>query len=150
MASTAAVSTSRSWLIIRTVLRVARTAASSARLPGMSRKLSGSSSSRTCASSRPQSSIALRRARRDHRPERHGEDAPDAAARRRRRPPRASSSSAVDSATALEQALDGFEGTVVAVSHDRALLRFLHVGRDGAVVALADADDAIETLAAGR
>ncbi len=58
----------------------------------------------------------------------------------------------VDSATALEQALDGFEGTVVAVSHDRALLRaldrFLHVGRDGAVVAIADAGDAIETLAA--
>ena len=29
----------------------------------------------------------------------------------------------IDSSEALEHALDGFEGTVVAVSHDRAFLR---------------------------
>ncbi|MEZ5247845.1 MAG: hypothetical protein R2713_01085 [Ilumatobacteraceae bacterium] len=41
----------------------------------------------------------------------------------------------VDSSDALERALDGFEGTVVAVSHDRAFLstfdRFLMITDDG-------------------
>ena len=43
----------------------------------------------------------------------------------------------IDSSEALEAALDGFEGTVVAVSHDRAFLRrldrFLLLAHDGAV-----------------
>ena len=43
----------------------------------------------------------------------------------------------VDSSEALESALEGFEGTVVAVSHDRAFLRrmdrFLIVHHDGSV-----------------
>ena len=46
----------------------------------------------------------------------------------------------IDSSEALEAALDGFEGTVVAVSHDRAFLRamdrFLMVLHDGSVLAL--------------
>jgi ATPase subunit of ABC transporter with duplicated ATPase domains len=58
----------------------------------------------------------------------------------------------IESAEALETALDGFEGTVVAVSHDRAFLtaldRFLHVGHDGAVTALGDARAALEALGA--
>jgi ATPase subunit of ABC transporter with duplicated ATPase domains len=58
----------------------------------------------------------------------------------------------IDSAEALETALEGFEGTVVAVSHDRAFLRrldrFLHVGRDGAVAALPDARTALEAIGA--
>jgi ATPase subunit of ABC transporter with duplicated ATPase domains len=58
----------------------------------------------------------------------------------------------VDSAEALEHALDGFEGTVVAVSHDRAFLRrldrFWHVGHDGRVAALPDARSALDALAA--
>ena len=49
----------------------------------------------------------------------------------------------IDSSEALEPALDGFEGTVVAVSHDRAFLRrldrFLLIADDGAVYALPDA-----------
>src|SRR3954462_385202 len=57
----------------------------------------------------------------------------------------------IDSAEALEQALGGFEGTVVAVSHDRAFLRrldrFLHVGQDGRVAPLADARAALEAIA---
>jgi ATPase subunit of ABC transporter with duplicated ATPase domains len=57
----------------------------------------------------------------------------------------------IDSAEALETALDGFEGTVVAVSHDRAFLkrldRFLHVGHDGRVAPLADARAALEAIA---
>src|SRR4051812_24183126 len=44
----------------------------------------------------------------------------------------------IDSSEALENALEGFEGTVVAVSHDRAFLRrmdrFLMVLHDGSVV----------------
>ena len=56
----------------------------------------------------------------------------------------------VDSAEALESALDGFEGTVVAVSHDRAFLRrldrFLHVGHDGRVAALPDVRSALEAI----
>ena len=43
----------------------------------------------------------------------------------------------IDSSEALERALDGFEGTVVAVSHDRAFLkrmdRFLRLDHDGTV-----------------
>ena len=48
----------------------------------------------------------------------------------------------IDSCEALEAALDGFEGTVVAVSHDRAFLRrldrFLLLDHDGSVAALPD------------
>ena len=46
----------------------------------------------------------------------------------------------IDSSEALEIALDGFEGTMVAVSHDRAFLRrmdrYLMVRHDGTVLAL--------------
>jgi ATPase subunit of ABC transporter with duplicated ATPase domains len=56
----------------------------------------------------------------------------------------------IDSAEALESALDGFEGTVVAVSHDRAFLRrldrFFHVGHDGRVVVVPDARAALEKI----
>jgi ATPase subunit of ABC transporter with duplicated ATPase domains len=56
----------------------------------------------------------------------------------------------IDSADALEHALDGFEGTVVAVSHDRAFLRrldrFLMVLHDGTVLGLPDADTALAAL----
>jgi ATPase subunit of ABC transporter with duplicated ATPase domains len=56
----------------------------------------------------------------------------------------------IDSSEALERALDGFEGAVVAVSHDRAFLRrmdrFLMVRLDGAVVALPDYRAALEAL----
>ncbi len=58
----------------------------------------------------------------------------------------------IDSSEALEAALDGFEGTVVAVSHDRAFLRrmdrFLMVLHDGAVLALPDHETAMAALAA--
>ena len=58
----------------------------------------------------------------------------------------------IDSCEALENALDGFEGTVVAVSHDRAFLRrmdrFLMVLHDGTVFALPDFDSALEALVA--
>jgi ATPase subunit of ABC transporter with duplicated ATPase domains len=57
----------------------------------------------------------------------------------------------IDSSEALEQALEGFEGTVVAVSHDRAFLRrldrFLMVLHDGSVVAYPDPERALEALA---
>jgi ATPase subunit of ABC transporter with duplicated ATPase domains len=57
------------------------------------------------------------------------------------------------SCRALETALEGFRGAVVAVSHDRAFLRgfgrFLHVDVDGAVHAIGDADTAIEVLVDG-
>jgi ATPase subunit of ABC transporter with duplicated ATPase domains len=57
------------------------------------------------------------------------------------------------SCRALETALDGFHGAVVAVSHDRAFLRrfdrFLHIDVDGVVHAIADADTAIEVLVDG-
>lgn len=57
------------------------------------------------------------------------------------------------SCRALETALEGFRGAVVAVSHDRAFLRrldrFLHIDEDGTVRAIADADAAIEVLVAG-
>jgi ATPase subunit of ABC transporter with duplicated ATPase domains len=56
----------------------------------------------------------------------------------------------IDSCEALEHALDGFEGTVVAVSHDRAFLRrldrFLMVLHDGTVLGLPDPDSALEAL----
>ncbi len=56
----------------------------------------------------------------------------------------------IDSSEALEAALEGFDGTVVAVSHDRAFLRrmdrFLMVGHDGAVLALPDYDTASKAL----
>jgi ATPase subunit of ABC transporter with duplicated ATPase domains len=56
----------------------------------------------------------------------------------------------IDSSEALERALDRFEGTVVAVSHDRAFLRtmdrFLMVLHDGAVLALPSYDTALEAL----
>ena len=56
----------------------------------------------------------------------------------------------IDSCEALEAALDGFEGTFVAVSHDRAFLRrmdrFLMVLHDGTVLALPDYDSASQAL----
>jgi ATPase subunit of ABC transporter with duplicated ATPase domains len=56
----------------------------------------------------------------------------------------------IDSAEALEAALEGFEGTVVAVSHDRAFLRrmdrFLMVLHDGTVLALPDFDSMMNAL----
>jgi ATPase subunit of ABC transporter with duplicated ATPase domains len=55
-----------------------------------------------------------------------------------------------DSSEALETALDSFEGTVVAVSHDRAFLRrmdrFLMVLHDGGVLAFPSYDAALEAL----
>ena len=55
-----------------------------------------------------------------------------------------------DSSEALEKALDSFEGTVVAVSHDRAFLRrmdrFLMVLHDGGVLSLPSYDPALEAL----
>ena len=56
----------------------------------------------------------------------------------------------IDSSEALEQALERFEGTVVAVSHDRAFLRtmdrFLMVLHDGSVLSLPSYDAALEAL----
>ena len=56
----------------------------------------------------------------------------------------------IDSSEALETALDGFEGTVVAVSHDRAFLRaldrFLLLDDDGDVTALPDPERALAAL----
>jgi ATPase subunit of ABC transporter with duplicated ATPase domains len=56
----------------------------------------------------------------------------------------------IDSSEALEGALEGFEGTVVAVSHDRAFLRrmdrFLMVLHDGTVLALPDFDSMMNAL----
>jgi ATPase subunit of ABC transporter with duplicated ATPase domains len=58
----------------------------------------------------------------------------------------------IDSSEALEHALEGFVGTVIAVSHDRAFLRrldrFFLLAHDGAVYALPDAEAALEALAA--
>jgi ATPase subunit of ABC transporter with duplicated ATPase domains len=55
-----------------------------------------------------------------------------------------------DSSEALETALDSFEGTVVAVSHDRAFLRkldrFLMVLHDGGVLSLPSYESALEGL----
>jgi ATPase subunit of ABC transporter with duplicated ATPase domains len=57
----------------------------------------------------------------------------------------------VDSSEALERALDGFEGTVIAVSHDRTFLaqldRFLMITDDGEVFALPDYELAMRALA---
>jgi ATPase subunit of ABC transporter with duplicated ATPase domains len=57
----------------------------------------------------------------------------------------------VDSSEALEQALDGFEGTVIAVSHDRAFLaqldRFVMINDDGEVFAIPDYELAMQALA---
>jgi ATPase subunit of ABC transporter with duplicated ATPase domains len=56
----------------------------------------------------------------------------------------------VDSSEALEHALDGFEGTVVAVSHDRTFLaqldRFVMITDDGEVFGLPDFDIALAAL----
>jgi ATPase subunit of ABC transporter with duplicated ATPase domains len=58
----------------------------------------------------------------------------------------------IESSEALEQALDGFEGTVVAVSHDRTFLarldRFIMIDDDGNVFGLPDYDLAMRALAA--
>ena len=57
----------------------------------------------------------------------------------------------IESSEALEQALDGLEGTVVAVSHDRTFLarldRFLMITDDGEVLAIPDYDLAMRALA---
>ena len=56
----------------------------------------------------------------------------------------------IDSSEALEQALDGFEGTVLAVSHDRAFLRkldrFFLLDHDGSTTVLPDPDAALAAL----
>jgi ATPase subunit of ABC transporter with duplicated ATPase domains len=56
----------------------------------------------------------------------------------------------IDSAEALETALDGFEGTVVAVTHDRTFLRtldrFLLLDHDGSVRMLPDLRTALEAI----
>jgi ATPase subunit of ABC transporter with duplicated ATPase domains len=56
----------------------------------------------------------------------------------------------IDSAEALESALEGFVGTVVAISHDRAFLtrldRFLFLDADGRVSALPDPEAALAAL----
>jgi ATPase subunit of ABC transporter with duplicated ATPase domains len=58
----------------------------------------------------------------------------------------------VDSSEALERALDSFDGTVIAVSHDRTFLaqldRFLMITDDGEVFALPDYELAMRALAA--
>jgi ATPase subunit of ABC transporter with duplicated ATPase domains len=55
-----------------------------------------------------------------------------------------------DSCEALEAALGGFTGTVVAISHDRAFLRrcdrFLLLDREGSMLALPTYDAALEAL----
>jgi ATPase subunit of ABC transporter with duplicated ATPase domains len=56
----------------------------------------------------------------------------------------------IESSEALERALDGFEGTVVAVSHDRTFLarleRFVMITDDGDVWELPDYDLALQAL----
>jgi ATPase subunit of ABC transporter with duplicated ATPase domains len=56
----------------------------------------------------------------------------------------------IESSEALERALDGFEGTVIAVSHDRTFLatfdRFVMITDDGAVYDLPDFDLALAGL----
>jgi ATPase subunit of ABC transporter with duplicated ATPase domains len=58
----------------------------------------------------------------------------------------------IESSEALEKALDSFQGTVVAVSHDRTFLarfdRFVMINDDGAVYSLPDYDVAMTALAA--
>ena len=56
----------------------------------------------------------------------------------------------IESSEALERALSTFEGTVVAVSHDRAFLRtmerFLMLLHDGTVLSLPSYESALEAL----
>jgi ATPase subunit of ABC transporter with duplicated ATPase domains len=56
----------------------------------------------------------------------------------------------VESSEALEGALDGFDGTVIAVSHDRTFLakfdRFVMITDSGEVYALPDFDVALAAL----
>ena len=56
----------------------------------------------------------------------------------------------IESSEALEQALDGFEGTVIAVSHDRTFLarldRFVMITDEGDVWSLPDFDVALQAL----
>ena len=56
----------------------------------------------------------------------------------------------IESSEALEQALDGFVGTVVAVSHDRTFLatldRFVMITDDGEIISLPDFPLALEAL----
>ncbi|MGH1491087.1 MAG: ABC-F family ATP-binding cassette domain-containing protein [Acidimicrobiales bacterium] len=58
----------------------------------------------------------------------------------------------IESSEALERALDGFQGTVIAVSHDRTFLagldRFVMINDDGEVYALPDFEVAMVALAA--
>jgi len=58
----------------------------------------------------------------------------------------------IDSSEALERAIEGFEGTVIAVSHDRTFLanfdRFIMITDDGAVYELPDYDIALAGLSA--
>jgi ATPase subunit of ABC transporter with duplicated ATPase domains len=58
----------------------------------------------------------------------------------------------IESSEALEKALDGFEGTVIAVSHDRTFLqqldRFVMINDDGSVWEIPDFDLALQALAA--
>ncbi len=57
----------------------------------------------------------------------------------------------IESSEALEKALDGFAGTVIAVSHDRTFLetldRFVMITDDGDVYSLPDFDVAMDALA---
>ena len=56
----------------------------------------------------------------------------------------------IESSEALEHALEGFQGTVIAVSHDRAFLRrmdrYLMVLHDGAVLAIPDYATVLEAI----
>lgn len=58
----------------------------------------------------------------------------------------------IDSSEALEAALEGFTGTVLAVSHDRAFLRrldrFLLLAHDGSVYSIPETGTALDLLAA--
>ncbi|MEE8601032.1 ABC-F family ATP-binding cassette domain-containing protein [Euzebya tangerina] len=59
----------------------------------------------------------------------------------------------LESCRALETALDGFDGAIVAVSHDRTFLRgmsrHLHLGEDGRVFGVADFEAAMAVLMDG-